>query len=107
MATSFEKIVSATEFKAKCLELMDQLGQRKLDRVIVTKRGRVVMEAVPPSLPADDTETRDELPALFGCMKGTVTVPDDFDWEAPMYTDAELDGFLTETERQIFEPDAP
>ena len=51
MATAFEKTVSATEFKAKCLELMDQLGQRKLDRIIVTKRGRVVMEAVPPSLP--------------------------------------------------------
>lgn len=37
--------VSATEFKAKCLALIDRVHQ-KGERVTITKRGRVVAELV-------------------------------------------------------------
>jgi hypothetical protein len=86
MATPFEKTISATEFKAKCLEIMDAAAARKLDRVHITKRGKpfVTLTLVPDEAPiAGDS--------LFGCMKGSTGIPDDFDWEASPYSDAELD----------------
>lgn len=85
MATPFEKTVSATEFKAKCLELMDAGAARKLDRVRITKRGKpfVTMVFEPAAPPTSES--------IFGCMKGTTGIPDDFDWEASPYTEAELD----------------
>ena len=39
--------VSVTEFKAKCLAVFDQLEQRKIKRVIVTRRGTPVAEIGP------------------------------------------------------------
>ena len=86
MASLFEKTVSATEFKAKCLELMDAAAARKLDRVHVTKRGKpfVTLTLVPDEAPiAADS--------LFGAMKGSTNIPDDFDWEASPYSESELD----------------
>lgn len=41
------RTISAAEFKAKCLQLMDDVHERKLT-LIVTKRGKPVMRAVPP-----------------------------------------------------------
>jgi hypothetical protein len=84
MATPFEKTVSATEFKAKCLELMDAGAARKLDRVRITKRGKpfVTMTFEPAISP--------QQAPIFGCMKGTTGIPDDFDWEASPYTEADL-----------------
>ena len=70
--------IAATEFKAKCLQLMDQLAARKLARIVITKRGRPVAVVSPPP-------TREETAAgLFGCLKGTVRVPADFDLTAPV-----------------------
>ena len=86
MAAVFEKTVSATEFKAKCLELMDAAATRKLDRVHVTKRGKpfLTLTMVPDVAPiAADS--------LFGAMKGSTNIPDDFDWEASPYSEADLD----------------
>jgi len=40
--------IAASEFKAKCLELMDRLAARKLSRIVVTKRGRAVAVLTPP-----------------------------------------------------------
>ncbi len=34
--------ISASEFKAKCLELLGRLAARKLTRLCITKRGRIV-----------------------------------------------------------------
>jgi ABC-type polysaccharide/polyol phosphate transport system ATPase subunit len=31
--------IGASEFKAKCLDLMDKLAARKLSRIVVTKHG--------------------------------------------------------------------
>ena len=41
-----ERTVSATEFKAKCLALLDQVAEKQVT-YIVTKRGRMVAKVVP------------------------------------------------------------
>lgn len=77
-----EVVITATEFKAKCLELIDRLQRGALKKVTITKRGKaaaVVNQA--------EAESRIDPTALFGCMKGTVIAPDDFDWTAPMDLD--------------------
>jgi antitoxin (DNA-binding transcriptional repressor) of toxin-antitoxin stability system len=69
---------TATEFKAKCLDIFDQLAARKLSRVTVTKRGRVVAVLTPPDQPEAVAET------LYGCLRGTVISPPDFDLTEPI-----------------------
>ena len=68
---------TATEFKAKCLDIFDQLAARKLQRVTVTKRGRVVAVLTPPDEPEIAAEQ------LYGCMRGTVIAPPGFDLTEP------------------------
>jgi antitoxin (DNA-binding transcriptional repressor) of toxin-antitoxin stability system len=77
--------VSATNFKAKCLAIFDQLERRKVDRVVVTRRGRPVAELRPA--PA-------ELPELWGAHRGSVKVARGVDLTAPTFDeplDAELE----------------
>lgn len=69
---------TATEFKAKCLDIFDQLAARKLQRVTVTKRGRVVAVLTPPDEPEAAADQ------LYGCMRGTVIAPPDFDLTEPI-----------------------
>lgn len=90
MATAFEKTVSATEFKAKCLDLMAQVYSGELHRIHITKRGKPFV-AVTPDDGADADAKAWTADSIFGCMKGSVTIPDDFDWGAPLYSEAELD----------------
>ena len=59
--------IGAGEFKAKCLHLLDEV-QRSRKEIVITKRGRPVARL----LPADET-----LPAVFGRMKGSVTIKHD------------------------------
>lgn len=54
--------ISASEFKAKCLAILDQVNKTKKP-VRITKRGKVVAELVPPS-PAKEHK------GLLGRMKG-------------------------------------
>ncbi len=58
-----QKVLTATEFKAKCLKVLDHLGP---NGVIVTKRGRPVAKVVSLRNP-DNTK-------LIGCMKGKVYI---------------------------------
>ena len=55
--------VSAAEFKATCLELMDRVRESGVEYV-VTKHGKPVAKLVP--------YTDSERKPLFGSMKGTV-----------------------------------
>lgn len=66
---------TVTEFKARCLDILDRLGSGKLDRVEVTKRGKVMAVLTPPPAQVDDD--------LFGCLKDQTFVPDDFDLTKP------------------------
>ena len=70
--------VSATEFKAKCLDLLDQVGTRQIGSLGITKRGKVVAVLVPPP------STEDAIRQLHGFLRGTVMVPEEVDLTAPV-----------------------
>ena len=79
--------ISASEFKAKCLKILDRLGNRELDRVTVTKRGKTVAVLTPPEPQGE--AVRD----IYGFMRGTVVIPEGFDLTEPVLDeplDAEL-----------------
>jgi prevent-host-death family protein len=70
--------VNATEFKARCLELMDQVAATG-NPLLITKRGRPVARLVP-------VEVRPR--SIVGALRGTVRIqgdivsPLDVRWEA-------------------------
>lgn len=70
--------MQAGTFKAKCLQLMDEVNEKHIS-IIITKHGVPVAKLSPI----------DETPIdFFGCMKDTVSIekdiiaPIDVDWEA-------------------------
>lgn len=79
--------ISAAEFKAKCLKLMDEIARTRKP-IVITKRGKPVAKLVP----ADPAPRK----PLFGCMAGTVTfegnilAPLDVEWEAEAETEPNL-----------------
>ncbi len=84
--------VTATEFKATCLDLLDRVHSGEIDELAITKRGNVVAVLRRPKV------TREQAEALFGCMKGTLTWDDDLDLTAPVF-EGEINaetGFLHE-----------
>ena len=58
--------IPATEFKARCLELMDRVAERR-EIFVITKRGREVAKLVPVE--------RKPKESIFGCLrdKGSIT----------------------------------
>ena len=56
-------VLSASAFKARCLELMDLVAEGR-GEIVVTKRGQPVVKVVPVQ-----PKTRD----IVGYLKGTVT----------------------------------
>ena len=68
--------ITAAEFKAKCLRLMDEVAKSRTP-IVITKRGKPVAKLVP----ADDTPIDP-----FGCMAGTIEIrgdiisPIDVEW---------------------------
>jgi prevent-host-death family protein len=60
--------VGATEFKAKCLELMDRVQARR-ETVVITKRGKPVAKLVPLE--------RGRTAGLFGCMTAKASITGD------------------------------
>jgi antitoxin (DNA-binding transcriptional repressor) of toxin-antitoxin stability system len=61
-----ETTITATEFKAKCLNILERLDPQGL---IVTKRGRAIAKVIP--LNSSDNA------ALIGSMKGKIRVKGD------------------------------
>jgi len=76
-------MIPAGEFKAKCLELMDIVNERRREFVI-TKRGKPVAKLIPvgPAVPRK---------SAFGALAGTIEIIGDI--MAPIYTSEELDAF--------------
>lgn len=70
--------INATEFKAKCLDILDRIGRREMERVAITKRGKVVAVLGPPDAEAAAVD------ALHGFMRGTVVAPEGFDLTEPV-----------------------
>lgn len=73
-----KRVVKAGEFKAKCLQIMDQVKKSK-ESIIITKRNEPVAKLVP---------IENEPISLFGKMRGTVHIigdiisPIDEEWNA-------------------------
>ncbi len=76
------RIVSASEFKAKCLDILDRVGNRELERVVITKRGVAVAVLVPPAAEAAQVER------LHGFLRGSVVIPPEVDLTAPVVDEA-------------------
>ena len=74
--------ITATEFKAKCLDILDKLAGHAIDRVVITKRGRVVGVLLPPE--EDEAAVR----GLHGFMRGSVTIPAGVDLTRPILDEA-------------------
>ena len=74
--------ISATDFKAGCLDILDRVSRRELDRVVITKRGRPVGVLTPPE---DDAEA---IAGLYGCMAGSVTISEGVDLTEPALDEA-------------------
>ena len=72
------RIIKASEFKAKCLQLMDEVAESG-GEIIITKNGRPVSRLVP---------YREKPPAWFGRdrdiiqIHGDIIEPLDVEWEA-------------------------
>jgi prevent-host-death family protein len=77
-AVATTETISASEFKAKCLNILDRLAVHKLDRVVITKRGKPVAVLVPPEQPDD------AIRGLYGFLRGSIVVADDVDLTAPV-----------------------
>jgi prevent-host-death family protein len=70
--------MKASEFKARCLKLMDEVAETG-ESIIITKNGKPISQLVP---------YRRKLETLFGAMKGSITYMGDVvsplgeEWEA-------------------------
>ncbi len=71
--------VGATEFKARCLELMDRVAKRR-ETYVITKHGKPVAKLVPADVPARKSS--------FGCMAGEMQIVGDLS-EARLASDQE------------------
>ena|ERR1041385_4884627 len=60
--------IPATEFKAKCLKLMDRVAERH-ETFVITKRGKPVAKLAPV-----DTKPKD---SLFGCLRHQLRITGD------------------------------
>lgn len=61
------KMIPAGEFKAKCLQMMDEVDEKHLS-FIITKHGKPVAKLVPVDMTAK---------TAFGCLKNTVSIQED------------------------------
>lgn len=70
--------VGATEFKARCLELMDRVAERR-ETYVITKRGKPVAKLVPADPPTKKSS--------FGCMADEMQIVGDL--ARPPWSDEE------------------
>ena len=72
------RTIKASEFKAKCLKLMDEVADRGYE-IVITKNGRLISRLVP---------YREKPKSLFGIDRGRIEIlgdiiePVDVEWEA-------------------------
>ncbi len=71
--------IAAGQFKAQCLQLMDQVQQSR-EEIVITKHGKPVAKLVP----VDETGPRSILGYLQGTVEivGDIVSPLESEWEA-------------------------
>ena len=80
------RTIKASEFKARCLQLMDEVAEQG-GEIVITKHGRPVSRLVP---------YREEMPTIFGAdrdiirIHGDIGSPIDVEWEAEADPDSVL-----------------
>ena len=80
------RTMKASEFKAKCLKLMDEVAESG-DEIVITKNGKPVANLAP---------YRERPKSLFGIDKGRIQIlgdiiePIDVEWEADVDPDRVL-----------------
>jgi hypothetical protein len=74
-----EQTFPISDFKAKCLDILKQLSEHRIDKVTITRHGKAVAVVLPPP------PTEEEVAALFGCMRDRTFVAPDFDLTAPIF----------------------
>ena len=70
--------ISASKFEAICLDILNRLADRTLERVVITKRGRVVAMLTAP--PDEAAAVRQ----MHGFVRSSVAIPPSFDLTAPV-----------------------
>ena len=75
-----ETTIGVTDFKARCLELIDDVATGRLDRVVLTKRGEAVAEINAPALAS---VPQSEVPAPWSHMKGEIWIDPTWDPTEP------------------------
>lgn len=80
------KTVGVTEFKAKCLGLVDDVAKGRLARVVLTKRGKPVAEIVTPP-----SKKRRGGKSTFGALRHLMKIDPSVDLTAPTGEDLEWD----------------
>ena len=71
-----QTILTASEFKATCLDIFDRVADGTLESVTITKRGRVVGVLHPPAAAIEPA-------SVFGHLRGSVVMPAELDLTAP------------------------
>ena len=86
--------ISVTEFKAKCLELIDKLSRHEIASIEITKRGKpvAVVSAKVPAKPETLAEAMAQVRAWQASMRGSIRIIDpDFDLTEPIVDPADIE----------------
>jgi len=70
--------INATQFKAKCLGILNRLCEREVDSVTITRRGRVVAVLTRPR------DSAEAVRAIYGGLRDSVIIPHGFDLTEPV-----------------------
>ena len=73
--------VSSTEFQARCLDLVNDLRERRIETVVVTENGKPVARMTGASLGVAGAGRG---ASIFGAMAGTIAIADGVDLLAPV-----------------------
>jgi antitoxin (DNA-binding transcriptional repressor) of toxin-antitoxin stability system len=74
-----ETVIGVTTFKVKCLALIDAVATGKLERVVLTKRGKPVAE-----ISALKPGTKKPYVTSYGFMKGRIWIDPNYDLTQPI-----------------------
>lgn len=85
--------IGAADFKARCLEIMDRVAEKR-ESYTITKRGRPVARLLPIE--------RREAKSIFGCMAHETEVSDGL--EVPLWTEKQWKHFQEQSTAQTIAP---
>jgi hypothetical protein len=89
-------VVSVSEFKAKCLELLDKLSRHEIDTIELTKRGKpiAVVNAKERPKPKTAEDVLAEFKAFQTRMAGSIKILDPtFDLTQPIVDIDDIDAY--------------